>query len=263
MAIVRERLIDDDLRYFAWRCGMARRVDHSGRTEPPHGQPATPPVRIPADTSKLYHLVPASDAHAVIRDGIHANCDGLIYCFTDPRAAEVIAREQLFARRYALFEIDLDGLVVGVEADVAVWIWEPYQRVVRQSHVKPEFLLLVGVYELSRVPSERDYRRGERWGWSRERTKVIFDLSDRFVSGEINTDQVNQELRRLRHQYNQAQNKNAPPLAISPHGAEQRWDCNLRNPTSGYPGAVNTSAQPTCDQDTPPAPSSRRPPGQR
>ena len=202
MATNREIQIEDELRYLAWKRQMCDRQAEPGARragELPAGSSAA--VRVPAEAKRLYHLVPASEAEAVVRDGIFADGEGCIYCFTERSAAEVIAREQVFARRYAVFEIEVGALAAEVEADVRVWVWEPYQRVVRQASVAPQFLTLVGVYEIARPPTEQDYTRCGRWGWSRERTDAVFSISDRFAAGELNVTQVADALRRVRERH--------------------------------------------------------------
>jgi hypothetical protein len=194
----------------------------------------TPGVRLPAETTRLYHVTPASEAEGIVREGIHAGPHGCIYCFNELTSAKVIAREQVFARRYAVFEIDLKGVAAPVETDVAVWVWEPYQRVIRQPHVAPQHLTLVGVYDLSRPPTEHDYRRGERRGWTRERTEAVFDLSERFAAGEITTGQFNEGLRRVREEHGRREEPVTPPAGDHfPHGGDQRWPATEAEPSAG------------------------------
>ena len=243
MANRRQRQIESDLRYLAWRSGVARRPNDTGDLGGcGPGGPGTPGVRLPAETTRLYHLTPVSEAEGVVRDGIHAGVQGCIYCFNELSSAEVIAREQVFARRYAVFEIDLKGVGVAVETDVAVWVWEPYQRVIRQRHVAPQHLTLVGVYDLARAPTERDYRRGERRGWTRERTEAVFDLSERFAAGEITTGQFNEALRRVREQHGRRQEPSMLPAGNDcPHGGHQHWPAAPAEPTAGEPGGAKGS----------------------
>jgi hypothetical protein len=154
-------------------------------------------VVIPADTTRLYHLTPLVNVQAILRDGIRAGREACVYCFNDLRAAHVVARDQVLARRYAVFEIDLKALDVEVETDVAVWTREPYQRLVRQRMIAPGLLRLVGVFDAGRGPAEHDYSKCDRWGWGRERTKAVLELSDRFAYGEMTTGQFAAELDRL------------------------------------------------------------------
>ena len=240
MANRRQRQIESDLRYLAWRSGVARRPDEPGGSPRDRaGGRGSPAVRLPAETTRLYHVTPASEAEGVVRDGIHAGPQGCIYCFNELTSAEVIAREQVFARRYAVFEIDLEAVGVPVETDVAVWVWEPYQRVIRQPHVAPQHLRLVGVYDLSRAPSEDDYRRGERRGWTRGRTEAVFDLSERFAAGEITTGQFNDGLRRAREEHGRREEPLSPPTGDHfPHGGDKHWPAAEAEPPAAGDGGV-------------------------
>jgi hypothetical protein len=154
-------------------------------------------VRVPAEATRLYHLTPLANLESIVRNGIRAGSEGCIYLFNDLKAAPLIARDQVFARRFALFEIDVGGLEVEVETDVSLWVWEPYQRLIRQWLVPPQLLRLVGVFEAPRVATECDYARGERWGWGREVTTTVLELCDRFACGEIASPEFSLELRRL------------------------------------------------------------------
>lgn len=88
----------------------------------------------------LYHLTSTRRLSSILRTGLKADDEGAIYAFTDLRAADGIAREQVFLARYAILEINPDGVTGEVLPDNVAERTAGYQRRVMQDRIEPKYL---------------------------------------------------------------------------------------------------------------------------
>jgi len=59
---------------------------------------------------KLYHLTPTKNRDLILKEGIKANKDHMIFVFTDMLVANEIAKNQVFTDRYCVFKIARKGI---------------------------------------------------------------------------------------------------------------------------------------------------------
>ena len=82
-----------------------------------------------------------------MRNGIPAKA-GVISVFTDMLAADVIAKSQVGATRYTVYSIDPKGITGALIEDNVAEFPQSYQRVLHQRSISPQFLTVVGTYDV-------------------------------------------------------------------------------------------------------------------
>ena len=85
----------------------------------------------------LYHLTPVENLAAILRAGLMADEEGAIYAFTNLLVANTIACNQVFASRYAIFEIEKRGVTGEVLPDDVAEFSRSYQRRIMQERIDP------------------------------------------------------------------------------------------------------------------------------
>jgi len=135
----------------------------------------------------VFHLTPAVNVSRIQRDGIRANGDGEIFAFTDPIVANTIAREQVGAKRYAVFAIHPAGLRGKLYADRVGELSARFQVVIRQDRIEPEHVHHVGTYATQPFPDAWDHAKYRAMGYTREQVDGL--------AGQARTDQAERRLR--------------------------------------------------------------------
>jgi hypothetical protein len=135
--------------------------------------------------------------------GIVPDRQGRIFLFTDMLVANVIAKSQVFVKRYAVFEVAPAGIQGQLREDNVAESSHSFQRILKQAQIAPENLRLVGEYDtIYDTPTEWDYVLGERLGESRESVDERFSAQSEFrealASGVPEADAVAQFNKRLR-----------------------------------------------------------------
>jgi hypothetical protein len=130
------------------------------------------------DRFKLYHLTPAENRDAILREGIRAGEDGAIYVFTHLTAANTIARDQVHTASYALFRIFKCGITGEVLPDEVGEFAAPFQRRILQARIEREHLRLLGVRDvIYDRPTRFDYLVGEQlFGQERADVRAEFAI---------------------------------------------------------------------------------------
>ena len=95
----------------------------------------------------LYHLTNARHHASIMRNGITAEA-GVISVFTDMLAADVIAKSQVGVTRYTVYSIDPKGIAGPLTKDNVAEFPQSYQRVLHQRSISPQFLTVVGTYDV-------------------------------------------------------------------------------------------------------------------
>lgn len=105
-----------------------------------------------------YHITHLSRIKSIIKNGLVANADGVIFVFDNFRITDVfgdknyisdlIAHNQIGLRdKYAMFEIDIKGIMNKIIPDNVAETSSAFQYFIRQSVIRPEFIALFGTYK--------------------------------------------------------------------------------------------------------------------
>ena len=92
---------------------------------------------------KIYHLTPHENTKSILKEGIKANEYGDIYVFTDMLVADTIAKNQIFTKRYSVFEINRKGIKVKLIPDQCAEFSQGFQRIIKQNEIDPKYLELI------------------------------------------------------------------------------------------------------------------------
>ena len=82
-----------------------------------------------------------------MRNGITAEA-GVISVFTDMLVADAVARAQVGVKRYTVYSIDPKGITGALTKDNVAEFPQSYQRVLHQRSISPQFLTVVGTYDV-------------------------------------------------------------------------------------------------------------------
>jgi hypothetical protein len=150
----------------------------------------------------LFYVAPAEDVDSVLSDGISTDVRGTIRLFVDEAAANAIARDVLGTDHYAVFRVSPKGITAQLRSDRTVGLTRRCQRVIRQRHVEPRHVRLLGVFHTVRDrATDWDYREGARIGLSRRSVDGIYKAREwareQCRLGELTEDQIVAELTRL------------------------------------------------------------------
>lgn len=128
--------------------------------------------------TSFFHLTPPENVKPILETGLRGNEDGEIYVFTDMLVANVIAKEQVFTRRYAVFAIDPAGITGKVMPETAAEFSAGHQRIIVQDRIAPEYLKLTGEWDtIIDKPTEWDYLVNRAvYGDTREQVDRIFEF---------------------------------------------------------------------------------------
>jgi len=165
---------------------------------------------------EFFHLTPAKRAAAIRRDGIKADSRGDIFVFTDMVVANEIAKSQVFAKRYTVFEIDRQGVTGRFRRDNVAELAAANQRIIRQSRIEAKFLATVGTFDvITDRPVGWDYFVGSRMGLTTEQVDGRFEISNwinhQTKLGRLSSDEILAEAnRRLKSLFKQ-------PNRVGPH----------------------------------------------
>ena len=99
----------------------------------------------------LYHLTNAHHHASIMRNGITAKA-GVISVFTDMLVADVVAKSQVGVTRYTVYSIDPKGITGALTKDNVAESSQPYQRILHQRSISPQFLTVVGTYDVITDP---------------------------------------------------------------------------------------------------------------
>ena len=87
--------------------------------------------------NEYFHLTNCENTAKIMQEGIKANKSGDIYVFTDMLVANPIAKEQVFADSYSVFQIDRKGVYGKILDDDAGELTQGYHRIIKQKLIKP------------------------------------------------------------------------------------------------------------------------------
>jgi hypothetical protein len=88
-----------------------------------------------------------------MRNGIPAKA-GVVLVFTDMLVADVVARSQVGVKRYTVYSIDPKGITGALINDSTAEFPQSYQRILHQRSIPPQFLTVVGTYDVITDPKE-------------------------------------------------------------------------------------------------------------
>ena len=146
---------------------------------------------------EFYHLSPSENKKTIEQNGICVDEKGQIFVFSDMKVANTIARSQVFARKYVVFEIDPKGIEGEIEQDEVAEFSHVYQWIILQKKIAPEFLKLIGEYEVQQK-TDYDYETYERFlGFKRKQAEELFSIQEKSQNDEIDLDEANKMLQRL------------------------------------------------------------------
>lgn len=136
----------------------------------------SPGQRTRSRKSAYYHVTHPENVESIRANGLRADAEGRIYVITDPWVADVIARDQVFARTFALFGVSEEGVTGAVEPDLVSELVRGYQRVLVQPLVAPEHITLLGTHTRDWCsPLEWDFLFAERMmGLNREEATAYY-----------------------------------------------------------------------------------------
>ena len=149
----------------------------------------------------FYYITAAEDAGRVGAAGLAANGAGTIRLFTDLAAANAIARDVLRVKRYAVFSVAADGVRTKPGVDRGKGPTRRCHRRIRQRHVDPRHLRLVGTFDtVSDRPTEWDYEEASRIGISRRSLDALYAAREwareQCRAGRLTEEQIAAELGR-------------------------------------------------------------------
>lgn len=102
-------------------------------------------VKTPFEPVTLfYHVTHLKNVEIIEREGLRADVDGNIYAFTDMLVADNIARSQVFANPYALFQICPSGIVGNMFVDDVAEFSSPLHCIIQQDRIEPRYLRYLG-----------------------------------------------------------------------------------------------------------------------
>ena len=157
-------------------------------------------------------------AESVSTEGIFADGSGAILLFTDMRVANAIARDQLRANRYAVFEVEPAGLVVPPRRDRGRAPVCRYRRLVRQAWVEPKYVKLLGTYDTTwDRPTDWDREVASKLGIGGPLLDAIFEAREwarhEIAKGVLTERQIAAELARRLQAAARKQSRNRTPTA--------------------------------------------------
>ncbi len=117
-----------------------------------------------------YHITAKENALSILKEGLKANSEGEIFLFdnisvrtitakfnvngkpisenTIINVADHIAKSQLFLKEYVMFEVDSRGFETELIQDVCGEICFMAQWILKQSNIKPSFIIPYGRYRI-------------------------------------------------------------------------------------------------------------------
>ncbi|HNU71942.1 MAG TPA: hypothetical protein PKL48_09580 [Thermodesulfobacteriota bacterium] len=127
---------------------------------------------------KLYHLTPTKNRDLILKEGIKANKDHMIFVFTDMLVANEIAKNQVFTDRYCVFKIARKGIESPLLKDNVGEFSAWFHRIVKQDCIEPQCLKLVceqdTIYD---KPTTWDYLvHGRFYNRTREQVDRFFEI---------------------------------------------------------------------------------------
>jgi hypothetical protein len=125
----------------------------------------------------LFHVTDPANIPSIQKEGIRPK-RRRIYLITDRSIANTIARDQIFLKRFALFEIDAAGTPI-LHPDQVAEFSAKFHRVVHGSKcILPRFLSLIGIFDTDVGFTEADRMRYKQMGAPPE---VIEKIEKMFV----------------------------------------------------------------------------------
>jgi len=125
----------------------------------------------------LYHLTPLTNIRNIKRQGIKANEAGEIFVYSHPLVADTIAANQVFTREYGVFEVNRAGIAdAEMERDICCELAHPWQWIIKQEVIGPDYLVFVGRYKVSVSKPDPFYwlYYTQCLGWSEETYLRLF-----------------------------------------------------------------------------------------
>ena len=112
--------------------------------------------------NELFHVTEVEHVSGIQERGLQPDEHGRIYLITKRCVANDVARDQLHLSRYAIFQVQPDGITRPLRNDVIGAPVAEYHRVARQQRIAPEFLSLLGEFDTeAENPAQRDELKGE------------------------------------------------------------------------------------------------------
>jgi len=113
--------------------------------------------------------------------GLMSNEDSEIFSFTNMNVANTIARDQVFLFEYAVFKIDPLGITGEIAMDDVAEFSAAYQRIIKQSHIEPNYLRLLRKRVKVAHFDGWDYFKYTQLGYSHEGIKQLRKLITDFT----------------------------------------------------------------------------------